>query len=109
MRFFITIGDTTYPPTRLFETPWAGFHCNRAYVCPQCGDVWARWRKEDESLVEGYEEWRAILRSCPNHQFGMWDMDVPGSIMQQTEDAVVIPRSLLLREINLPSYTKETT
>jgi hypothetical protein len=101
VRFFITVASMTHPPTRLIETPWAGYHTNRLYVCPQCGDTWARWVKEPTDLLNYYEEWHPFRRSCPNHQLGQWPGDRPGSLLLTPEDTVVLPRELLLRELFL--------
>lgn len=86
--------------TRLIEVDnWVGYAHNRIYVCPSCGDAWARWFCPDDG--EEIRQWFANARTCPEHQFGLWDRDYPGSILQYPEDLIVLPRALLRRELFL--------
>jgi hypothetical protein len=81
---------------------------NRAYVCPQCGARWATWFNPDDGAEN--RQWHAIHRSCPDHQFGLWDRDYPGSLLSCAEDILVLPKSLLRRELFLtaPAVAEET-
>lgn len=112
MRFFITIGSQSYPPTRLFEQEWTALRHNRSYVCGSCGDVWARWEMEGGVDLAGLTaDWYPTRRSCPNHQWGTWFGDHPGSLIDHNEDILLLPRSLLIRELLLltaPSVADET-
>lgn len=118
MRFFITIGDRSYPPTRLFESPWSSYTRSLAFFCPQCSEIWARWEREADCSAEHARlmylypaYWRAETQSCPNHQWGTWDRDIPGSIIRHNEDILILPRELLIRELflNAVPTTTETT
>lgn len=108
MRFFITIQEisaiaTPYPPTRLIndsnlnEHKGVIFSHNRSYHCPQCGRVWAEWRKEDDLTYE----WYPVRRSCENHAHGWWNGDNPGSLITDYYDLMVLPGELLQRELLL--------
>ena len=67
---------------------------HRAYFCPKCGRVWARWEKE------GAEEWFPISRSCEAHQTNR--LEVPGSLlMDKRYDLHILPPELLVRELML--------
>ena len=101
MRYTITIGDKTYPPTRLIDTPWVHFATNRLYVCHQCGTIWAKWQMENIDPLSLEGEWHPFKRSCPDHILGYWPGDRPGSLLLDVADATVLPRSLLIRELFL--------
>ena len=107
MRYHITIGPAAYPPTRLIETPWAHFGSNRLYVCPQCGEIWARWTLENVDPLSLEGEWHPFRRSCPNHALGYWPGDEAGSLILNVADAVTLPRELLIRELFLNRQPKE--
>lgn len=102
MRFFITIGDKSYPPTRLFEQEWTALRHNRSYVCGMCGDVWARWEMESGIDHHGLTaDWYPVRHCCPNHQWGTWHLDHPGSLISVNEDILLLPKELLKRELLL--------
>jgi hypothetical protein len=94
--------------TRLIETgdipaDSLAFEWNRAYFCPGCGRVWCRWEKDQIDWVG--DNWYAYSRSCPEHQWGRWFGDRPGSMILQPVDILVLPRPVL--EAELLSYYPE--
>lgn len=102
LRYLITLGDKSYPPSRLYASAWISMRHNRAYLCGLCGAVWARFTLEDASDPTGLStEWHTARHTCPEHQFGTWDRDVPGSLIDNNEDILILPRELLLRELFL--------
>lgn len=101
MRFILTIPDSPPMFTRLIESGSFGFYINRVLVCPQCGTGWARWTNEPTSLLEPPWQFTAEMTSCPDHAYGMWDGDLPGSLLYSNHDILVLPRELLKRELML--------
>jgi hypothetical protein len=107
VRYIVTIKDLS-GMTRLIDSPWAPFGMNRVYVCPQCGTSWATWFNPDDGAET--RQWHSLHRTCPDHQFGLWDRDYPGSIISVVEDIVVLPTNVLRRELFLtaPAVADET-
>lgn len=110
MRFLIRLLPLNGPPielgpTRLIETGNLtdrnlAYHFNRSYHCQQCGRIWAEWVKEDEELGINIEYY-PFRRTCPDHQKGWWNGDIPGSLLVNTTDIFVMPRSVLESELML--------
>jgi hypothetical protein len=66
---------------------------NRAYLCPRCGETWAK-------VSFGSNEWRAITRSCPSHSWH--SLDKPGSILVDWRiDLLALERSAIEYEFAL--------
>lgn len=53
---------------------------NLMFVCPVCGDPWAR------IIVEGSQQWRVITRSCGKHKAQEDRLGLPGSILSTNFD-----------------------
>lgn len=74
------------------ELPEQDWH--RAYFCPKCGYIWARWE------AEGAQWWRPVTRACPNHRY--YDNERPGSLMEGVVSELYrLPPELLVRELFL--------
>jgi len=107
MRFFITLFHDGVKaedkgPTRLIDTDSLSadslkFAGNRAYFCSSCGYIWAKWVQDQIDFV-GYN-WYSYSRTCPNHEWGAWTGDTPGSMLLHGLDIVVLPRSMLEYEL----------
>jgi hypothetical protein len=105
MRFWIYLNNEKIGVTRLIEDESAqaqqmwpyglAFAHNRVYVCPDCGDAWAKWEMEDKP-----NEWFAYRVSCGKHTRS-WLTRHPGSIVNYDLDLLVIPRALLEKELLL--------
>jgi hypothetical protein len=91
-----TVGNITVrgpiPPSDL---P-GGEQPSHAYLCPHCGNVWAR------VAIEG-RRWIAVHVVCEPCKPHAISLDAPGSLMlpMQYSWNAAIPRELLLREFNL--------
>lgn len=66
-----------------------------AYLCPVCGEVWAR-----SGVEHPQSRWHSLQRACRNHAEGL---EVPGSIWQSWEPEfnTSLPPELLRAELEL--------
>jgi hypothetical protein len=71
------------------------FDWHRAYVCPCCGDAWAKWR-----FPLPRPGWTTVSRSCPVHR--SFSSERPGSLIVNVGlDILLLPPPLLIRELDL--------
>ena len=83
----------TFDANRDDYSPDRDWH--RSYFCTICGTIWALWK------TEGAFQYYAIHRSCPAHR--AYASERPGSLLVRvSEDLAMLPKELLLRELELP-------
>lgn len=113
MRFFIKLFNGNMGqdvgPTKLIDTDSIpddklNYEFNRAYFCMGCGRTWCTWELDQLDFV-GFT-WRSFHRTCPDHQQGMWQGDLPGSMLLYPTDLIILPRSIL--ELELNNYMERT-
>ena len=62
-----------------------------AYVCPECGDIWARIHIENT-------QWQALMVPCEQHPFSAsWCTGMFNSLYSQSEQANA-PRAILIHD-----------
>lgn len=68
---------------------------HRAYFCPTCSKVWAKWE------TEGAEVWFPVSRAC-REACRRHNLERPGSLlMDKLYDLRILPWELLVREFML--------
>jgi hypothetical protein len=90
------------PPTRLMDMKDLGednldYYWNRAYCCSICGEVWARWTKDQIDWVG--DTWYFFSRPCPGHNQSSRSSVRPGSMILCHTDIVILPREVLINEL----------